>query len=70
MQRIAELRSVESGWTWYSRSGVARAGSDFVNIPNWLGAIDIGPLRRSAYSSTMRSLPQALLAIVFRVLAP
>ena len=38
-------------------------------MPNWLGAIDIGPLRLSAYSSTMAALPQALFASVFSVRA-
>ena len=39
-------------------------------MPNWLGAIDSGPLRHNAYSSAIRAFPQALFASVFRVLAP
>ena len=50
--------SVERGWTWYSRSGVARSGPYLANMPNWLGAIDIGPLRVRAYCKAMRALPK------------
>ena len=39
-------------------------------MPNWLGAIDIGPLRRNAYSRTIPALPQRLFASVFSVRAP
>ena len=46
-----------SGWTWYSRSAVARRGSLFRNMPSWLGAIAIGPVRRSMYSSPISALP-------------
>ena len=60
-------RSVDKGWTWYSRSGVSRSGPDFVNMPNWLGAIDIGPLRVSAYCRAMRALPNRLPAMSFSV---
>ena len=38
-------------------------------MPNWLGAIDIGPLRRKAYSRTMPAFPQRLFASVFSVRA-
>ena len=45
-------------------------GSDFVNMPNWLGAIERGPDRLSPYSRAMRALPEKLLTMVFNVFAP
>ena len=39
-------------------------------MPNWLGAIDIGPLRDDAYSSAMRTLPTGECTSVLRVLTP
>ncbi len=41
---------------------------DFVIMPNWLGAIDIGPDWVSPYCSAILALPNRLLAIVLSVL--
>jgi hypothetical protein len=41
-----------------------------VNMPNWLGAIDIGPVRLNAYSRAMRALPRGELTSVLSVAAP
>ena len=36
-------------------------------MPNWLGAIDSGPLRESAYCRPIRTFPMRLLACSFNV---
>ena len=56
-----------SGWTWNSRLAWFRPGSDRVNAPSWLGAMLIGPLRRSAYSIAISALPRQLAASSFSV---
>ena len=47
-----------------------RPGSERVKAPSWLGAMLIGPLRRSAYSSAIRALPQSPAERSFSVRAP
>ena len=59
-----------TGWTWYSRSGVAFSGPDRVKIPTWLGAMAMGPDRRRAYSSPIAALPKRCEAFSFRVGTP
>ena len=59
--------SNDSGWTWNSRSAVFTSGLDLANIPNWLGAIDMGPLRDNTYSSPMPKRPKRVPARWFRV---
>ncbi len=62
--------SSESGWTWNSMLGVSNIASDFMKIPSWLGAMDIGPERLNAYSSAMRALPASVDCRSFSVRAP
>src|ERR1044072_1323584 len=62
--------SSDTGWTWYSRSGVSLSGPGLVKIPSWLGAIDIGPERFSAYSSPIEALPIRLDAFSLSVGTP
>jgi hypothetical protein len=59
-----------TGWTWYSRSAVATSGPERAKAPSWLGAIDIGPRRFSAYSSAMPALPRRVPDSSFSVFTP
>ena len=41
-----------------------------MKAPSWEGAMLMGPLRLSAYSSPMAALPNKVLAMVLSVLVP
>ena len=62
--------SSDSGWTWYCRFGVSTLASERAKTPTWLGAIDIGPVRRSAYSRAISALPQRVAAVWLSVFVP
>ena len=56
--------SSDSGCTWYWILGQGWSGELRVKAPSCDGAMLIGPVWRSAYSSPMRALPHIELAIV------
>src|SRR5918912_4121913 len=62
--------SSDNGWTWYSRFGCGRAGSLRVNAPSCDGAMLIGPLRLTRYSSPIFALPHQVADSVFSVFVP
>src|SRR5436853_7570428 len=59
--------SSDSGCTWYSTFGCGCDGSLRVKAPSCDGAMLIGPLRLSAYSSPISALPHHERVIVLSV---
>src|SRR5438477_5283595 len=62
--------SSDSGCTWYSMLGQRNSGALRVKAPSCEGAMLIGPLRASAYSDAIFSLPHHEFASVLSVVTP
>src|ERR1700741_4520984 len=62
--------SSDSGCTWYCRFGHSWSGELRVNAPSCEGAMLIGPLRLSMYSSPILALPNIDEASTLSVGAP
>src|SRR4051812_35370335 len=62
--------SSDSGCTWYWMFGCSCVASLRVKAPSCDGAMLIGPLRLTTYSSPMSALPHHELAIVLSVFTP
>ena len=63
-------RSSESGWMWYSRFGVARAGSERAKAPSCEGAMVNGPRRNRRYSRPIQPRASRLAARSLSVRVP
>ena len=70
MQRFAERIQAQRLHVVFQIRDGAGTVSERVKAPSWLGAMLIGPVRRSRYSRPIAALPTRLLASVLSVVRP